>query len=309
MSTTLKLEKLVKSLYIFKHIFSFLYENKKLNLIIYNKRFQKKLDIDIEYYQEKSGIYKTADKNGKGKEYKLDTSILIFEGEYKNGKKNGKGKEYYDDGILKFEGEYLNGKRLKGKEYNNDGVLILELENERVKEYYGNSGKLKFEGEFLNGKRWNGKLYDFKGNEEYEIKNGNGYLKEYDYSSRLIFEGEYLNGERNGKGKESLINDFHLPSEFYDKEKTDDLAETKNKLIFEGEYLNGKRWNGKLYDYKENKEYEIKNGKGYIREYDYTSGLIFEGEFKNGERNGKGKETIYNDRIRVFEGEYLNGKR
>ena len=37
---------------------------------------------------------------------------------------------------------------------------------------------------------------------EFEIKNGQGYVKEYDYENgKLMFEGEYLNGERNGKGK------------------------------------------------------------------------------------------------------------
>ena len=54
-------------------------------------------------------------------------------------------------------------------------------------------------------------------------------------------------------------------------------------------------------------EFEIKDGKGYIKEYDCLGDLIFEGEYLNGERNGKGKE--YNFGKIVFEGEYLNGKR
>ena len=61
-----------------------------------------------------------------------------------------------------------------------------------------------------------------------KLKNGNGYVKEYDYLGILKFEGEYLNGKRNGKGKE------------YDYD---------GRLIFEGEYLNGKRWNGKEKEY------------------------------------------------------------
>ena len=40
---------------------------------------------------------------------------------------------------------------------------------------------------------------------------------------------------------------------------------------------------------KNNKIYEIKNGKGFVKEY-YDKKLIFEGHYKNGERNGKGKE-------------------
>ena len=105
---------------------------------------------------------------------------------------------------------------------------------------------------------------DMNGNYLYEIKDGKGFIeqcykngllkyesdylngkgKEYGDQLNLIFEGEYLNGERHGKGKE------------YDADK----------LIFEGEYKNGKRWNGKGYDQKNNKIYELIEGKGYSQE-------------------------------------------
>ena len=48
-----------------------------------------------------------------------------------------------------------------------------------------------------------------------------------------------------------------------------------------------------------------KNGKG--KEYDYNDKLIYEGEFLNGYRNGNGKEYI-NNKL-VYEGKYLNGER
>ena len=55
--------------------------------------------------------------------------------------------------------------------------------------------------------------------------------------------------------------------------------------------------------------YELKNGKGYIKEYYEEGKLKFEGEYLNGERNGKGKEyNAYDGKLR-FEGEYLNGER
>ena len=117
-------------------IFSFLSEKKKLEIIIYNKDLQKKLDLNIEDYKRISKRYRDGERNGKGKEYDISTDVMLFEGEYLNGKRNGKGKEYYINGKLKFEGEYLNGKRNgKGKEYN-----FL-------------NGKLIFEGEYLNGKK------------------------------------------------------------------------------------------------------------------------------------------------------------
>ena len=53
----------------------------------------------------------------------------------------------------------------------------------------------------LDGKRWNGRGYDYKGNDCFEIQNGKGKGKEYDYYGTLIYEGEYINGLKNGKGK------------------------------------------------------------------------------------------------------------
>ena len=113
-------------------------------------------------------------------------------------------------------------------------------------EYYSN-GRIQFEGEHKKGKKWNGIGYNIVGDKVYEIKEGKGHVKECDfYCGELLFEGEYLNGERHGKGKD------------YDKD---------GKLLFEGEYLNGNKWNGKGYDQNGNIIYELKNGKGTIKEY------------------------------------------
>ena len=145
----------VKSSFITKIIFSFLIEKNKLNIIIYNKELQKKLSVDINNYKKISGKYKIEEKNGKGREYKINNNKLIFEGEYLNKKRNGKGKEYYFDDTLKFEGEYLDGKIWNGKGYNINGILEFEIKNGngKVKEYnYKDS--FKFEGEYINGKKW-----------------------------------------------------------------------------------------------------------------------------------------------------------
>jgi len=224
---------------IIKEVFSYLSIKYILNIIIYNKKLQNIFGIDIKKYKEVSGIYKIRSRNGKCKEYILNTKILIFEGEYLNGKRNGKGKkycelefegeylngkkwngkgkEYYDNGQLEFEGEYLNGeKNGNGKEYNIDGKLKYEGEylkgkrNGKGKEYYQN-GELEFEGEYLNGKKWNGKgkEYNYNGQLEFEgeyfkgVKKGKG--KEFNFFGHLQYEGEYLNGEKNGKGKEIMM--------------------------------------------------------------------------------------------------------
>ena len=78
-------------------IFSFINQKKKLNIIINNKKLQKKLEINIKNYEKISERYKIGERNGKGKEYYIGK--LIFEGEYLNGERKGKGKEYlkYND--------------------------------------------------------------------------------------------------------------------------------------------------------------------------------------------------------------------
>ena len=159
----------IKSSYILNIILSHLNIKQKLELIIYNKQLQKRLDVNINDYKNVNKRYKVGGKNGKGREYILETDVLFFEGEYLNGKRNGKGTEYHESGKIKSVVEYINGKKNgKGKEYNKKGKLIYEgiylndEKNGKGKEYY-NNGKIKFEGEYKNGKKWNGKGYDNKG--------------------------------------------------------------------------------------------------------------------------------------------------
>ena len=278
--------------FFYMKLFINLHDGTKLKLIRYNKYLQDILNINIMDYKRYSGKYIIFEAKGKGKEYDGITNNLLFEGEYLNGKRNGKGKEYkfnlfFLENDLLFDGEYLNGKR-----------------NGKGKEYYSN-GNLKFIGEYLNGKKYSGKEYDFEGNFLFELKEGKGFIKEYDFHSIIFegdypngkgkdyhrfgfleYEGEFMNGERHGKGKE-----YH-----------------GEKLIFEGEYKNGKKWNGKVYDKKNKNIYEVKEGKGFIKEYFDDGRIKSEVEYFNGEKNGKGKE--YNEERKLkFEGEYLNGKR
>ena len=79
-------------------------------------------------------------------------------------------------------------------------------------------------------------------------------------------------------------------------------------LKFDREYINNKKWKGKGYDLLNNIIYELKGGKGSIKEYCYDGFNIFEGDYLYGERNGKGKE-YYPDNKLKFEGDYLNGKK
>ena len=66
--------------------------------------------------------------------------------------------------------------------------------------------------------------------------------------------------------------------------------------------------NGKGFDKNNKMIYEIKDGKGFIKEYFEDEKLRGEAEFLNGKINGKFKEYYYNGKIK-FEGEYLYGKK
>ena len=275
----------IKSIYIIKTIFYTLNRSIFLNFINYNKKIQNKLCINIEDYKNLGNRTKIIENNGLGKEYKLNTDILIFEGEYLHGKKNGKGKEFYENGQIKFEGEYLNGKILNGKGYDDKGNLVLVIDkNGNGIEFYKN-GKMQFEGKYYNGKRWNGKVYNYRGKEVCELKYGTGVITEYGYNGQKLYEGNYINGKRNGKGKEFCLSSdnsnirYSSYNPFYDSINTWSYI-PKNNIRFKFEKEPG------FYD-----NYQIK----------------FEGEYTDGERNGKGIEYYENKQIK-FEGEYLNGK-
>ena len=252
-------------------------------------------------------------KNGKGYIKNYNFYGLLFEGEYLNGEKNGRGKEYYYYERLKerliFDGEYLNGKRNgKGKEFNKNGKLIFEGE---FKNDYRSKGKefvyekLEFEGEYLFNKKWNGNGYDGESNIIYELKNGNGKVKEYNNNDGYLeFEGEYLNGIKwNGKGHRFLIR--------YELNQGKGYIQQKNYIYFnyEGECIDGEL-NGKGKMYYPDKRYEgefkindsIKKGFGIIY---YKNGDIYEGEFKNNKLDGIGIYYYKNgDR---YEGEFKDG--
>ena len=368
----------IKSIYILKFCFSHINKYEKtLEIIRYNKKLQKRLDINIHIYKRFSGRYikyETKEKL-KGKEYNSYNNSLIYEGEYINLKKNGKGKEYneygklifkgiylkgkkwigkvldyYFNGRIKFEGEYLNGK-INGKGYDNyhmviyeinDGIgLVRECDNNNILLFEGQyingkrHGKGKegffqqtFEGEYYEGKKWNGTGYIYN-KAIYELKNGNGYIKEY-CDNILIFEGEYSNGLKNGKGREYFGNRALIQQkEKLNKLKIKDNENKETNILFEGEYLNGYRLKGKEYNIDDVLIFEGEYFKGHKfkgREFFPNGKLEYEGEYLfdkkwNGKGydekgkviyeliNGNGKVKEYKNGKLIFEGEYLNGER
>jgi len=361
----------IKSSYFIIILFSHLSEEIKLKIVKYNKNYQHLLNIKLINYKIFSGRYieyesngkvreydsyddhliyegeyLNGKRNGKGKEYdKYVYELMLFEGNYLNGKRNGEGKEYYDTEDLKFKGEYLNGKKWNGKGYDRKGYILYELKNGNgfVREYddydyglvyegeYGYG--IGFDGELLNGKKWNGKLYDIDGNLICELKWGkglikmynrdnilisegqllngvlNGIIKEYDDEGKIKFEGEVIDGKRNGKVKKYYNGKLKFEGEYLYDHKIKGKEYINGILEYEGEFLFDKKWNGKGYDEKGNIIYELINGNGKVKEYNINNfELEFEGDYLNGQRNGKGKEYYFNNKLK-FEGEYLNGKR
>ena len=187
----------IKSLYIRKNIFSYIYNKQGLNIIINSKKFQKIFDINIIDYKKVSGKYKIVGSYGITKVFALNGNYLLFEGKYLNGKRNGEGKEFKNGKII-FKGEYLNGKRNgEGSEYEYNKLVFIGNYSDGKKKGKGKkiqNSKIIFEGEYLNDKIWNGKGYNITGNLEFEIKNGKGDIKCYDSNGNLEFNGEYLNG-------------------------------------------------------------------------------------------------------------------
>ena len=278
----------IKSIYFLRLIMTYIDEGKKLELIMYNKIIQNKLEIGIINYKFFCGKYKVVDKNGKSQVFFGANNEMIFEGKYVNGKKNGKGKEYDYNGNLIFEGEYLNGKRNgKGKEYDYDGDLIFEGEylngkrNGKGKEY-DYDGKLKFEGEYLDGNILIKKEYEKDGKNFKVINNKKELFKKYNEKNTLKLENNYINGLINGKG-----------IEYYEKDK----------IKFEGEYLFGKKGNEKDNDKDEN-IYELYNDDWLINEFSYK--LV--GQYSYGAIKGEIKELYYNDKI-LIKGYYINAKK
>ena len=127
----------IRSLNIKKKIIFLLDENRKLDLIKYNKSLQNKINLSLINYKLFNNRYVIYGDNEISKEYNINEK-LIYEGLYSKGKRNGKGKEYNLDGKIIFEGEYLNGKRWNGKGYFEQEICEIKNGKGFMKEYINN---------------------------------------------------------------------------------------------------------------------------------------------------------------------------
>ena len=57
------------------------------------------------------------------------------------------------------------------------------------------------------------------------------------------------------------------------------------------------KWNGILCNYERDEKYEIKYGKGKVKEYNNKGKILYEGEYINGKREGIWKEYYYKEQL------------
>ena len=246
---------------------------------------------------------------GKCKEFDIEGN-LVYIGDFSEGKRNGIGKEIFNDKVS-FEGEFKDGIKWNGNanEYNKKGNLLFYGVYQNGKKFSGKECKyfeddetIKYEIEYKDGLYWNAKGYNKKdsfSNIDFEMKNGNGVMKEYYSDTVLKSTCNYKGGKKNGKVVSYYNNKNH-------------------SIKYEGEYIDNIK-NGEWKTYYENgKEKYVENYKngainGKCKEYNESGKLVFEGEYKKGIKwNGK-ERIIYDcnqnlEKKIVIERKYSKGK-
>ena len=81
----------IKSTHFIQKLFSYINDDRKLKLVIYNKTIQKIIDINLTNYKFMTRKYIVYKLKGFANEYDIYNDRLIYKGEYLNGKRNGKG--------------------------------------------------------------------------------------------------------------------------------------------------------------------------------------------------------------------------
>ena len=72
----------IKSAYFIQKLFSYINDERKLKLVIYNKTIQKIIDINLTNYKFMTRKYIVYESKGFAKEYDIYNDRLIYKGEY-----------------------------------------------------------------------------------------------------------------------------------------------------------------------------------------------------------------------------------
>ena len=233
------------------------------------------------------GEWKDGDENGHGIMKYINGDV--YDGEWKDGYENGHGTMTYANGD-RYDGEWKNG-------YENDHGMLTFAN--------GNS----YDGDWVNGEMNGNGIYTYANGEKYKVtckedeiiskepfetpktsstvirsnQKAKTEYKQIRYDSGDVYEGETQNGKRHGKGKYTWAD-----GDTYEGDWKDGKRCGRGKVIQYGKSPSGETYMKYSYDgeWLDSKEH----GHGICVEGDFgweKMDKVFEGEWVNGKRQGR----------------------
>lgn len=204
----------------------------------------------------------------------------VYEGETRNGKRHGKGKYTWSDGSF-YDGDWKDGKKDgNGKQSHPDGSCYDGGWKDDKMDGFGvlvYSNQSRYEGHWSEG-----------------TENGHGMLT---FANGNSYDGDWVNGEMNGNGIYTYANgekykvtckeDEIISKEPFETPKTSSTVIRSNQKA-KTEYKQIRYDSGDVY------EGETQNGKRHGKgKYTWADGDTYEGDWKDGKRCGRGKVIQY----------------
>ena len=224
------------------------------------------------------GETRNGKRHGKGKYTWSDGSF--YDGEWKDGNENGHGiKKYINVGV--YDGEWKDG--------DENGHGIMKYINGDVYDGEWKGGNENGHGTmtYANGDRYDGEWKD-------GYENDHGMLT---FANGNSYDGDWVNGEMNGNGIYTYANgekykvtckeDEIISKEPFETPKTSSTVIRSNQKA-KTEYKQIRYDSGDVY------EGETQNGKRHGKgKYTWADGDTYEGDWKDGKRCGRGKVIQY----------------
>lgn len=155
-----------------------------------------------------------------------------------------------------------------------------------------------FEGYFINGK-----------------KNGRG---KYTWANGDVYDGNWVDGKRTGKGRITWSNGASFDGEWKDNQMSEGKYSFADGSVYEGSFKNGKYdgYGKRIFMDGEKYEGQWHDGKKHGRgTYTWADGDTYEGDWKDGKRCGRGKVIQYGKSPsgetyvkRSYDGQWLDSK-
>ena len=224
------------------------------------------------------GEWKDGNENGHG--IKKYINVGVYDGEWKDGDENGHGIMKYINGDV-YDGEW------KGGNENGHGTMTYangdRYDGEWKDGYENGHGTMTY----ANGDRYDGEWKD-------GYENDHGMLT---FANGNSYDGDWVNGEMNGNGIYTYANgekykvtckeDEIISKEPFETPKTSSTVIRSNQKA-KTEYKQIRYDSGDVY------EGETQNGKRHGKgKYTWADGDTYEGDWKDGKRCGRGKVIQY----------------